>query len=31
LAGFMTMELADDNRIARFREWWHRRETPATR
>jgi hypothetical protein len=31
LAGFMTMELADDNRIARFREWWHRRTTPATR
>jgi ketosteroid isomerase-like protein len=31
LAGFMAMELADDNRIARFREWWHRRETPATR
>jgi ketosteroid isomerase-like protein len=31
LAGFMTMELADDGRIARFREWWHRRETSATR
>jgi SnoaL-like domain len=29
LVGFMTLELADDNRIARFREWWHRRETPA--
>jgi ketosteroid isomerase-like protein len=25
LAGFMTMEIADDGRIARFREWWHRR------
>jgi hypothetical protein len=31
LAGFMVMELADDHRIARFREWWHRRETSATR
>jgi len=31
LAGFMTLEVADDGRIARFREWWHRRETPATR
>jgi ketosteroid isomerase-like protein len=30
LAGFMTLEIADDGRIARFREWWHRRETPAT-
>lgn len=29
LAGFMTLETADDGRIARFREWWHRRETPA--
>ena len=29
LAGFMTLEIADDGRIARFREWWHRRETPA--
>ncbi len=26
LAGFLTMEVADDERIARFREWWHRRE-----
>jgi ketosteroid isomerase-like protein len=30
LAGFMTLEIADDGRISRFREWWHRRETPAT-
>jgi ketosteroid isomerase-like protein len=29
LAGFMTMEVAADGRIARFREWWHRRETPT--
>jgi ketosteroid isomerase-like protein len=29
LAGFMTLEIAEDGRIARFREWWHRRETPA--
>ena len=29
LAGFMTMEIADDGRIARFREWWHRRESTA--
>jgi len=29
LAGFMTFELADDLRVARFREWYHRRETPA--
>jgi ketosteroid isomerase-like protein len=29
LAGFMTLEIADDGRINRFREWWHRRETPA--
>lgn len=28
LAGFMTLEVADDGRIGRFREWWHRRETP---
>jgi ketosteroid isomerase-like protein len=28
LAGFMTMEIANDGRISRFREWWHRRETP---
>jgi ketosteroid isomerase-like protein len=27
LAGFLTMEVADDGRIARFREWWHRRES----
>ena len=27
LAGFLTMEVADDRRIARFREWWHRRES----
>jgi ketosteroid isomerase-like protein len=30
LAGFLTMEVADDGRIARFREWWHRRESGAT-
>jgi ketosteroid isomerase-like protein len=29
LAGFMTLEIADDGRISRFREWWHRREAPA--
>ncbi len=29
LAGFMTLEIANDGRIARFREWWHRREAPA--
>jgi ketosteroid isomerase-like protein len=29
LAGFMTLEIAGDGRIRRFREWWHRRETPA--
>jgi ketosteroid isomerase-like protein len=29
LAGFMTLEVADDGRISRLREWWHRRETPA--
>jgi ketosteroid isomerase-like protein len=27
LAGFMTLEIADDGRIARLREWRHRRET----
>ena len=27
LAGFMTLEIADDGRVRRFREWWHRRET----
>ncbi len=26
LAGFLTMEIADDGLIARFREWVHRRE-----
>jgi len=30
LAGFMTMEVADDGRIARFREWWHRQESTVT-
>jgi ketosteroid isomerase-like protein len=30
LAGFLTMEIADDGRIARFREWWHRRESTAS-
>jgi ketosteroid isomerase-like protein len=29
LAGFLTMEIAADGRIARFREWWHRRESTA--
>jgi len=29
LAGFMTLEIVDDGRIGRFREWWHRRETPS--
>jgi len=26
LAGFLTMEIAVDGRVARFREWWHRRQ-----
>jgi hypothetical protein len=26
LAGFLTLEVASDGRIERFREWWHRRE-----
>ena len=30
LAGFMTMEVAEDGRIARFREWWHRQESTVT-
>ena len=29
LAGFMTLEIAENGRISRFREWWHRREAPA--
>ena len=29
LDGFMTLEVAVDGRISRFREWWHRRETPS--
>jgi len=29
LAGFLTMDVADDGRIARLREWWHRRESAA--
>lgn len=29
LAGFLTMEIGADGRIARFREWWHRRESAA--
>lgn len=29
LAGFMTLETAEDGRVARFREWWHRREAPS--
>ena len=27
MAGFMTLEIDDDGRVRRFREWWHRRET----
>ena len=27
LAGFMTLEIDADGRIARLREWWHRRES----
>ena len=27
IAGFMTLEIADDGRVDRFREWWHSRET----
>ncbi len=30
LAGSMTMEVAADGRVARFREWWHRREASGT-
>jgi hypothetical protein len=29
IAGFMTLEIAADGRVARFREWWHQRETPV--
>jgi hypothetical protein len=29
VAGFMTLEIAGDGRISRYRGWWHRRETPA--
>ncbi len=29
LAGFMTLEVAADGRIARLREWTHRRERPV--
>jgi ketosteroid isomerase-like protein len=29
LAGFMTLDVSDEGRISRLREWWHRRETPA--
>lgn len=29
LAGFMKLDVADDGRISRFREWWHRREASA--
>ena len=29
LAGFMTLEVDGDGRISRFREWWHRRESPG--
>ena len=27
LAGFMTLEIAEDGRIAHFHEWYHRRES----
>jgi ketosteroid isomerase-like protein len=30
LAGFLAADLDTDGRIARFREWWHRREAPPT-
>ncbi len=30
IAGFMTLEVEPDGRVSRFREWWHRRETPVT-
>jgi uncharacterized protein (TIGR02246 family) len=26
IAGFMTLEIAPDGRVSRFREWWHRHE-----
>jgi ketosteroid isomerase-like protein len=29
IAGFMTLEIDDDGRVRRLREWWHRRETPV--
>ena len=29
IAGFLTLEVASDGRVARFREWWHRREPDA--
>ena len=29
VAGFMTLEITAEDRIARYRGWWHRRETPA--
>jgi len=29
LAGFLTLEIGNDGRIERLREWWHRRETPG--
>jgi ketosteroid isomerase-like protein len=29
LAGFMTLDIADDGRIARLREWWNRRDASA--
>ncbi len=30
LAGFMTLDIAGDGRIARLREWWNRRDTATT-
>ena len=30
LAGFMTLEIAADGKVERFREWWHRREASIT-
>ena len=29
LAGFTTLEIAEDGRIAHFHEWYHRRETAS--
>ena len=29
VAGFMTLEMTDDGRVGRLRQWWQRRDTPA--